>query len=70
MFDKTIKLMVPYPQSLRQILISFMPKIPGITKLKYGRLLCMQSAVSRWFSSCIVLLVEGHVERNGVFRHI
>eukprot|EP00959_Pyramimonas_sp_CCMP1952_P417301 8743078-Pyramimonas_sp.AAC.1 len=62
--------MVPYPQSWRQILISFMPKIPGITNLKYGRLLCMQNAVSRWFSSCIVLLVEGHVERYGVFRHI
>eukprot|EP00959_Pyramimonas_sp_CCMP1952_P334001 6994760-Pyramimonas_sp.AAC.1 len=62
--------MTPYPQLWRQILISFMPKIPGIAKLKDGRLLCMQTAVSRWFSSCIVLLVEGRVERNGVFRHI
>lgn len=32
--------------------------------------MCMQNAYSRWFSSCTVLLVEEHVERDGVFRHI
>eukprot|EP00959_Pyramimonas_sp_CCMP1952_P063707 1331073-Pyramimonas_sp.AAC.1 len=61
---------VPYPQSWRQILISFMPKIPRILNLKDGRLLCMQNKASRWFSSCTVLLADDHVERNGVFRRI
>eukprot|EP00959_Pyramimonas_sp_CCMP1952_P449322 9408114-Pyramimonas_sp.AAC.1 len=39
LFDKIIKLMTPYQHSWRQILISFMPEIPGITNLKGGRLL-------------------------------
>eukprot|EP00959_Pyramimonas_sp_CCMP1952_P284977 5958042-Pyramimonas_sp.AAC.1 len=44
LFDKIIKLMVPYPQSWRQVPISFMLNSPGITKLKDGRLLCRQNA--------------------------
>eukprot|EP00959_Pyramimonas_sp_CCMP1952_P473972 9502659-Pyramimonas_sp.AAC.1 len=47
LFDKIIKLTTPYPQSWRQIFISFMPKIPGISELKDGRLLCMQNAEHR-----------------------
>ena len=70
LFDKILRRGVDYPGSWRQLLISFMPKIPGMTNLKDGRLLCMLNAVSRWYSACIVLLVEEHVERTGVFRHI
>ena len=68
LFDDMLHMCTPYPSSWRDILISFMPKLPGITDLKDGRLLCMQNAIARWYSTCIVILVEQHVERNGLFH--
>lgn len=68
LFDNMLRLSSSYPSSWRDILISCMPKIPGLTNLKDGRLLCMQNALARWYTTCIVVRVEEHVEHTGLFR--
>ncbi len=67
-FDSLLRLAVQYPVRWRDILIAYMPKLKGITNLADARLLCLQNSITRWFSACVVILVELHVEESKLFH--
>eukprot|EP00959_Pyramimonas_sp_CCMP1952_P122748 2565718-Pyramimonas_sp.AAC.1 len=53
LFDRIFTCSQNYPDGWREVLISFMPKVPGLTALSEGRYLVMQNAISRWYSACV-----------------
>eukprot|EP00959_Pyramimonas_sp_CCMP1952_P319829 6692551-Pyramimonas_sp.AAC.1 len=59
-----------YPEVWREVLISFMPKVPCVTTLSEGRYLVMQNAISRWYSPCVVILTGNIVQRSRLFHNL
>eukprot|EP00959_Pyramimonas_sp_CCMP1952_P212693 4450377-Pyramimonas_sp.AAC.1 len=66
MFDEIFRLTRQFPQGWRQFLIAFMPKLPSLTSLTDSRYLCLQNSLSRWYSACVVILVEQFVNQAGL----
>eukprot|EP00959_Pyramimonas_sp_CCMP1952_P014507 307327-Pyramimonas_sp.AAC.1 len=58
LFDRIFTCSQNVPNGWREVLISFMPKVPCLATLSEGRYLVMQDDISRWCSACVVVLTE------------